>query len=159
MLETVTTQPVIEISTERKRDDGVIEKEKSKKHKKDKKHKDEKSKKHRRDKDRKSTRDEVPVDFVAGGVPEDQKNGTNVNGHRRGSSADSEPESGEIPVDNPSALNEIATAPSLNVPVGIAGVVQGDPPSKVLDDTKGYATPFTALLVTPECSIRLATAL
>lgn len=131
MLEPVTTLPVIDIPTDRKRDAGVVEKDKAKKHKKDKKHKDEKSKKHRRDKERKSSRDEVPADFVAGGVPEEQKNGVNVNGR-----ADSEPESGEIPVEHPSTVNEITKAPSLGVPAGTTAVLEGDPAPKVLDDTK-----------------------
>jgi hypothetical protein len=120
MIEILTTLQAIEVLAESTRDAGIMEQEhKHKKHKKDKKHKDEKSKKHRRDKERKHTKDGLLRGSAGGDGRETHGNGLVANGVAaanvescRATKADSEPESGEIPVENSHAENKLVTAPA-----------------------------------------------
>lgn len=118
MLEAVTALQRIDVYAERIHDVENVEGDhKHKKHKKEKKHKEEKNKKHRREKERKNSKDGSARDSAGRRETEERRNGFFSNGgtaanttSSRATRADSEPESGEIPVENSKAENEIVTA-------------------------------------------------
>jgi hypothetical protein len=104
-----------EVQIELKGNDTVEEREsKHKKHKKEKKHKEDKNKKHKRDKERKHDRDDSAKNFVARNGMEAVTNAFCLTGdhaaHSTAPRADSEPESGEIPIDAAQDENEGAPA-------------------------------------------------